>query len=113
MTFDSLSFLVFLVLIYLGYWAVRTWRTRKILLLAGSYVFYGAWNPFFVLLLIATTGFDWLAARWMERIAEPAHRRWILVASITVNLCALGFFKYAQFFADNAIALAKVAGIDF
>jgi alginate O-acetyltransferase complex protein AlgI len=113
MTFDSLSFLAFLVLIYISYWGVRTWRARKMLLLGGSYLFYGAWNPFFVLLLIATTGFDWFAARWMERVAERSRRRAILIASITVNLCALGFFKYAQFFADNAVALAKLVGIDF
>jgi len=113
MTFDSLSFLTFLVLIYAGYWCVRTWRVRKMLLLGGSYLFYAAWNPFFVLLLVATTGFDWFAARWMERVTEQSRRRLILGASITTNLCALGFFKYAQFFADNAIALARLAGIDF
>ncbi len=113
MTFDSLSFLLFLVLIYAAYWGVRTWRYRKMLLLGGSYLFYAAWNPFFVVLLVATTGFDWLAARWMERIDVPARRKAIMAASIAVNLCALGFFKYAQFFADNAIGLAKLVGIDF
>jgi alginate O-acetyltransferase complex protein AlgI len=113
MTFDSLSFLVFLVLIYAAYWGVRTWRYRKMLLLGGSYLFYAAWNPFFVVLLVATTGFDWFAARWMERIDAPVRRKAIMGASIVVNLCALGFFKYAQFFADNAIWLAKLAGIDF
>src|SRR4051812_14946811 len=113
MTFDSLSFLAFLLLIYISYWSVRTWRARKMLLLFGSYLFYGAWNPFFVLLLIATTGFDWLAARWIERIGEASQRKLLLAASIAINLCALGFFKYAQFFADNAVALAKLVGIDF
>src|SRR5882672_4411754 len=113
MTFDSLSFLVFLVLIYAAYWGVRSWRARKMLLLGGSYLFYAAWNPFFVVLLVATTGFDWVAARWMERVEAPARRKAILAASITVNLCALGFFEYAQFFADNAIELAKLVGIDF
>ena len=112
-TFDSLSFLTFLVLIYAAYWCVRTWRTRKMLLLGASYLFYGAWNPFFVLLIVATTGFDWIAARWMERADQPARRQLILAASITINLCALGFFKYAQFFADNAIYLARLAGVDF
>jgi alginate O-acetyltransferase complex protein AlgI len=112
-TFDSLSFLTFLVLIYAAYWSVRTWRARKMLLLGASYLFYGAWNPFFVLLIVATTGFDWIAARWMERLDQPARRKLVLAASIAINLCALGFFKYAQFFADNAIDLARLAGIDF
>src|SRR6185295_12399934 len=97
MTFDSLSFLVFLGLIYALYWSVRSWRSRKLLLLGGSYLFYAAWNPFFVLLLVATTGFDWLAARWMERTDTQSRRKAIMAASIVVNLSALGFFKYAQF----------------
>src|SRR4051794_13870161 len=113
MTFDSLSFLAFLVLIYIAYWGVRTWRARKMLLLGGSYLFYGAWNPFFVLLLIATTGFDWFAARWIERTDQHSRRKALLAASIAINLCALGFFKYAQFFADNAVGLAKLAGVNF
>lgn len=113
MTFDSLSFLAFLLLIYAAYWMVRSWRARKMLLLGGSYLFYGAWNPFFVLLLMATTGFDWIAARLMERVDKASQRKAIMAASIAVNLSALGFFKYAQFFADNAIDLARLVGVDF
>ncbi len=113
MTFDSLSFLVFLLLIYACYWCVRTWRTRKMLLLGASYLFYAAWNPFFVLLLVATTGFDWMAARWLDRTTLPGRRKALVAASIATNLCALGFFKYAQFFADNAVLLARLVGIEF
>ena len=67
MTFDSLTFVVFLALVYAGYWMVRSWTWRKRFLLAASWAFYAAWNPFFVLLLVATTCFDWFAARWMDR----------------------------------------------
>jgi alginate O-acetyltransferase complex protein AlgI len=113
MTFDSLTFVVFLTLVYAAYWSVRSWTARKVLLLAASYVFYAAWNPFFVLLIVATTGFDWLAARWMDRTAIDSRRKLILAASITINLSALGFFKYAQFFSDTAVDLLRVFGIDF
>src|SRR5437773_8939268 len=92
---------------------VRSWTWRKRFLLAASWGFYAAWNPFFVLLLVSTTCFDWFAARWMDRRTESVQRKLILGASITVNLCALGFFKYAQFFSDTAIDLMHVFGIDF
>jgi D-alanyl-lipoteichoic acid acyltransferase DltB (MBOAT superfamily) len=111
MTFDSLTFLVFLALAYAAYWCIPGWRARKMLLLASSYVFYGAWNPFFVLLLVATTGFDWFAGRMLERWDDPRWRRALLLGSILVNLSALGFFKYAQFFTDTAIDLARVIGV--
>src|SRR4029078_8932713 len=74
-TFDSLTFVVFLAAIFAGYWTVRSWTARKVFLLAASYLFYAAWNPFFVLLIIATTGFDWLASHWMDRGQTPAYRQ--------------------------------------
>ena len=113
MTFDSLTFVVFLAAIFGGYWSVRSWTARKIFLLAASYLFYAAWNPFFVLLIIATTGFDWLASHWMDRAQHPSYRKAILASSIAINLGALGFFKYAQFFSDNAVDLLHVFGINF
>ncbi|MEO8847463.1 MAG: MBOAT family O-acyltransferase [Casimicrobiaceae bacterium] len=113
MTFDSLTFAVFLLGTWLAFWATPQWHVRKLLLLALSYVFYGAWNPFFVLLLVATTGFDWLMGRRLEREQRKRWRRGLLLASIAVNLSALGFFKYAQFFANTAIDLAQVFGITY
>ncbi len=113
MTFDSLTFVVFLALTFIAYWATPSWTARKALVLACSYVFYAAWNPFFVLLIIATTGFDWFAARWMDRTKAQSRRKAIMAASIAINLSALGFFKYAQFFTDTAIDLLRIFDIDF
>lgn len=113
MTFDSLTFLVFLALVFAGFWSVKSWTARKAFLLGASYLFYGAWNPFFVLLIVATTGFDWFAARWMDRTSRASGRKAILALSIAINLGALSFFKYAQFFSDTAIELLRVAGVDF
>jgi alginate O-acetyltransferase complex protein AlgI len=113
MTFDSLTFVVFLALTFAAYWATPSWTARKVLVLVCSYVFYAAWNPFFVLLIIATTGFDWFAARWMDRAKVQSRRKAIMAASIAINLGALGFFKYAQFFADTAVDLLRVFSVDF
>ncbi len=113
MTFDSLTFAVFLIGTWLAYWATPGWRVRKQLLLVLSYVFYAAWNPFFVLLLVATTSFDWVMGRKLESETRQARRKGMLLASIAVNISALGFFKYAQFFTNSAIDLAQVFGITF
>ncbi len=111
MTFDSLTFAVFLLVAWAVFWLTPAWAARKRILLALSYVFYAAWNPFFVLLLVATTGFDWLMGRALEREERAARRKSLLVASIVVNVAALAFFKYAQFLSDTAIALAAAVGI--
>ena len=47
-----------------GYWSLGSWNARKNLLLVASYIFYGAWNPPFALLLMFSTVVDyWVALR--------------------------------------------------
>ena len=113
MTFDSLTFAVFLIVVFAAYWLTPGWTVRKVLLLVTSYVFYAFWNPFFVALLVATTAFDWLMGRALARTEAVRMRKLMLAGSIVVNLGALGFFKYAQFFADTAVDLARTVGVTF
>ncbi len=58
MLFNSLTFVVFFALVLSAYWTMRSWTARKNLLLVASYIFYGAWNPPFALLLFATSALD-------------------------------------------------------
>ena len=61
------------------------------------------WNPFFLILLAFTTVFDWWAAQRIHAAtSDTARRRWFW-ASIIASLSLLGYFKYAQFFANTAI----------
>jgi len=61
--FNSLTFVVFFAAVLLLHNLPFSWRAKKFNLLWASYIFYGAWNPPFVLVLIATTLIDWLAAK--------------------------------------------------
>src|SRR4051812_11341070 len=112
MLFNSLTFVVFFALVLTGYWTLRSWSARKNLLLVASYVFYGAWNPPFALLLFATTTLDfWLGAR--IAVASANSRKAWLVASVTANLSMLGFFKYGNFLLENTQWLLARAGIAY
>ena len=96
-----------------GYWSLTSWPARKNLLLVASYIFYGAWNPPFALLLFATTAFDfWLGAR-IAAAGTPQSRKAWLVASITANLSMLGFFKYGNFLLENFQWLLARVGVDY
>jgi alginate O-acetyltransferase complex protein AlgI len=112
MLFNSLTFVVFFAIVMTAYWSLGSWSARKNLLLVASYIFYGAWNPPFALLLFATTTLDyWLGARIA---AAPAGSRKIwLVASITANLSMLGFFKYGNFLLENTQWLLARAGVSY
>jgi hypothetical protein len=71
MLFNSLTFVVFFAVVLAAYWTLRSWETRKNLLLVASYVFYGAWNPPFALLLFATTALDFYLGSRIARAATP------------------------------------------
>jgi alginate O-acetyltransferase complex protein AlgI len=109
MLFNSLTFVVFFAVVVTAYWTLRSWAARKNLLLVASYIFYGAWNPPFALLLFATTALDFYLGGRIARAATPGARKAWMWASVTANLSALGFFKYGNFLLENfQWALARV-----
>jgi alginate O-acetyltransferase complex protein AlgI len=77
-------------------------RYRNEFLTAASYVFYGWWDPRFVLLMMTSTVVDYFAgAAIAAPAASPRRRKAALVASIVTDLGLLGFFKYYTFTAEN------------
>src|SRR5207249_11952913 len=56
--FRSLTFVAFFAIVVIAYWSMRSWNARKNLLVVASYIFYGAWNPPFAVLLFSTTAID-------------------------------------------------------
>ena len=113
MLFNSLTFVIFFAVVMALYWTLQSWNTRKNLLLVASYIFYGAWNPPFALLLFATTALDFYLAARIAAAATPRTRRGWLVASLVSNLSMLGFFKYGNFLLENTKLLLAQMGIDY
>jgi len=107
MLFNSLEFGVFLTLVLALYFAIPAPldRVRKGLLLVASYVFYGSWNPYFLLLLLGSTVLDYNVGRWMAAASSASGRRALLILSLAGNLGVLGFFKYGGFVLDQIHAL--------
>src|SRR5262245_16534047 len=94
MLFNSVDFLVFLLVVLVVFHGVAaSWEPRKWVLLAASWFFYASWSPRFLLLLIATTWVDFHLARWIHAARGSARARVLLIASLVINLGALGFFK--------------------
>src|SRR6202045_4032032 len=111
MLFNSLTFVVFFVVVVTAYWSIRSWQARKNFLVVASYIFYGAWNPPFAALLFTTTAMDfWLGRQINKAHGQSAKKRW-LVASVCMNLSMLGFFKYGNFLLQNFQWLVARAGI--
>ncbi len=110
MLFNSYSFLLFFLAVLALDRVLPSWTARKSMLLAGSYLFYAAWNPPFVLLLVFSTVLDWFLARAIHRAPTPGRRRAMMVVSLAVNLGMLGLFKYGVFAVANAEAFMRLLG---
>jgi len=112
MLFNSVQFLVFLVVVLGLYWVLKH-RAQNLLLLAASYFFYGAWNWKFLGLILLTTLADFTAALVIANTDKASRRKFALVAAITVNLGILGFFKYYNFFIEDVLVFLKLLGVPY
>jgi alginate O-acetyltransferase complex protein AlgI len=113
MLFNSLTFVVFFVAVVGLFWSMRSWPGKKNVLLVASYVFYGAWNPPFALLLLLSTAIDWVAGNQLSRADGVGRRRVWLLVSLVANLGLLGFFKYGNFFVQNMTWFLVQAGVEY
>ena len=107
MLFNSISFLIFLPIVYGLYWWIQSWENFKhtisvqnILLLIASYFFYAYWNIWFLALLIFSTSIDYFSGLKIENSANQSKKIWFWL-SICINLGLLGFFKYFNFISTN------------
>jgi alginate O-acetyltransferase complex protein AlgI len=100
MLFNSVSFAIFLPLIFALYWYLKNdLKLQNILLLVASYFFYACWDWRFLFLLIFSTLLDYYTGIKMYDAKKNSSRRFWFWLSITVNVGFLAIFKYYNFFA--------------
>lgn len=112
MIFSSYEFvLLFLPTALLGFWATSRWiggRAALWWMVLASLFFYSWWNPVYLPLLLSLLTINYVLGRCIETARRG--RRALLVFGITINLGALGYFKYANFFLGT---LDQVFGTDW
>ncbi|MBD3581090.1 MBOAT family O-acyltransferase [Flavobacterium selenitireducens] len=113
MVFNSYTFIVFFAIMLVLHYLPFTWKTKKINLLLGSYVFYAAWNPPFILLLWLSTVIDFFVGRKLYHEENKTRKKVLLVVSLIGNLGMLCFFKYGEFLLENFVALVNLFGMDY
>lgn len=111
MNFIKSAFVGYFCVVFLVYWSIRTQRRRLLWLLAASCFFYMSWNPWFILLIFASTSVDYLVALQVERTPDPTRRRLLVLLSVAVNLSILAGFKYALFALRTTQTLCTALGI--
>jgi len=110
MIFTSLTFAIFLIVVFTTYWMLRRQSWRNLLLAVASYLFYSWWDWRFCLLMLATSLMDFGLGLALGAAKHQSTRRWLLLLSVLGNLGTLAFFKYFNFFAENFQVLASKFG---
>jgi alginate O-acetyltransferase complex protein AlgI len=110
MSFNSWQFLALAAVVYPLYFRLSH-AGQNWLLLIASYVFYGAWDVRFLLLLAGSTVLDYFVALRLEETSDPVLRKRWLAVSLAGNLGTLAFFKYFGFFVESATAALEALGV--
>jgi D-alanyl-lipoteichoic acid acyltransferase DltB (MBOAT superfamily) len=112
MLFPTISFAVFLAVVFPITWALNSLNTwKKWFLVAASYYFYAFWRVEFTLLLAASSVGNYAIALVIGALPDGRARKLVLWLAVAANLAVLGFFKYWDFFAAQLINLAGAFGI--
>lgn len=93
-------FLVFYP-IYIYSTRLRTFHFRNLYVFAFSLFFYYKSSGAYFVLLLFSGVVDYNLAKLLYEEALEGYRKFYLVLSVILNLCFLGYFKYAQFVGDT------------
>jgi D-alanyl-lipoteichoic acid acyltransferase DltB (MBOAT superfamily) len=83
----------------------------KPFILVASYVFYGAADPKFCILLAGVTLANQAAAVLIDRAPDQVSKKRIMAAAVAIDLGVLGVFKYYGFFVDELNGLFDSFGL--
>src|ERR1700712_3853270 len=88
MLFNSLTFAIFLPIVYALY-RVLPFRAQNYMLLAASYLFYGWWDWRFLFLMIVSTVLDFWTGLILERAKMTRQQGWLPLTFLTVGALLL------------------------
>jgi D-alanyl-lipoteichoic acid acyltransferase DltB (MBOAT superfamily) len=115
MLFNSFGFIfVFLPIVVAGFVFLNRlsrYRLASIWLLGASLLFYGVWNPRYLVLILGSIGINYAIGRWLAANASAPHRtrKLLLWLGLAFNLGLLGYFKYVDFFISNVNGLTGLS----
>jgi alginate O-acetyltransferase complex protein AlgI len=89
----------------------RTGLVLNTFLVLASYIFYGWWDPRFVLLMLGITVVNYVCGRFIGLPGISQKLRFCVVTlAISASLGTLGFFKYVGFFEANLNSVLAYLG---
>ncbi len=113
MLFPTVQFAIFFAIVLPTSWLLAHRRIPwRVFIIVASYVFYGAWDWRFVLLLMASTLVNQACATAIHRARNQGARNAFLWVGVALNLGVLAWFKYYDFFVTSADSVFGALGTD-
>lgn len=98
MTFVSLEFGIFITMVLIIFWLLKSsFYCQKILLLVSSNIFYGYYNYHFLFILNFTIITDFISGILINKTKNSLIKKLILITAITISLLLMFYFKYFNF----------------
>lgn len=105
MLFNSFEFIFFFLPITLAVFFLIGKRNKHEVaiswLVLCSLFFYGWWNPAYLAIMLFSMLFNYGLGVVLGGGGREVHRKLLLTIGVLINLGALGYFKYANFFVDQ------------
>ncbi len=108
MVFSSAIFLFYFLVIFLVCYFLVSKKYKNLISLIFSTVFYAWGAPQFVILVYISLIIDFYLVKLLEK--SPENRKFLLFASVLLNIGMLAYFKYANFFIENVNLLLNSFG---
>lgn len=105
MVFSSVIFLAFFFPIVFTIYFLLHNKVKNVFLLIVSILFYMWGAPKFIFAILATTTLDFYLVQILHNSTTEKKRKLFLVLSLCLNVGMLFYFKYCNFFIDNANAV--------
>ena len=111
MQFNSFIFLFFITLVSVLYYLVPP-KLRNYLLLLSNYLFYFYFDFVFAMLLFVLTSITYFLGNKINDSTDHGKKRNLVVFAVVINILALAFFKYFNFFTESFISLLNLLGFN-
>ncbi|MBR3408663.1 MAG: MBOAT family protein [Paludibacteraceae bacterium] len=113
MIFNSLTFLLFFIVVFLIYWFPLKYTTKgqNIFLLLASYFFYGYADWKMLPLLIVATLIFYYLGRAIAGAKSEKQGYWLTFVGVALGVGTLLYFKYFNFFIESFASLFNAVGL--
>lgn len=112
MIFNSLTFLVFLIITLFVFWFSKNSIKAYVLILL-SICFYGFWRWEYIILIFISAITDYVISNQIYKSNNFKVKKKLIITSILINLGLLFYFKYLYFFLENINGLLNYFETDF